>query len=69
MNYSFPAPRNCRNLLISSRVRRNAMAERLDKQWCDLRHCATIEVDQKKLWLLADTDKRRRQAEALRQQS
>lgn len=45
------------------------MAERLDKQWCDLRRCATIEKDQKKLWLLADMDKRRRQAEALRQQS
>ena len=67
MNHSFSLrARNCRNLLAPSRVRRDALAERLDKQWRELRPHATIERDQEKLlWLTAEIDKRKRQAETL----
>jgi hypothetical protein len=41
--------RNCRNLLAPSRVRRQAMAEKFDQQWRELRRCSTIEGDQQKL--------------------
>jgi len=42
--------RNCRNLLVPSRVRRQVMAERLDKIWLELRQHTTIEMDPRKLW-------------------
>ena len=45
--------RNCRNSLTPSRVRREALAARLDKQWCELRCHATIEKDSEKLLRLA----------------
>jgi hypothetical protein len=45
--------RNCRNLMVSSRVRRQVMAENLDKIWLELRRHATIETDPQKLWQLA----------------
>jgi hypothetical protein len=41
--------RNCRNLIAPSRVRREAMAEKFDQQWCDLRRYATIERDPQKM--------------------
>jgi hypothetical protein len=45
--------RNCRNLMVSSRIRRQVMAENLDKIWLQLRRHATIEKDPNKLWQLA----------------
>ena len=45
--------RNCRNLLVPSRVRRQVMAEDLDKMWVELRRHATVEPDPEKLWQLA----------------
>jgi hypothetical protein len=41
--------RRCRNLLASSRVRRQAMAVSLNEQWRELRKYATIERDPQKL--------------------
>jgi hypothetical protein len=41
--------RNCRNLLISSRVRRQVMAENFDRQWHELRRHATVEEETSKL--------------------
>jgi len=50
--------RNCRNLMVSSRVRRQVMAENLDAMWLQLRRHATIETDPKRLWqLVADPKK------------
>lgn len=47
--------RNCRNLLVPSRVRRQVMAENFNQQWRELRHHATIETDPQKLAkLIAD---------------
>jgi hypothetical protein len=55
-------PRNCRNPLISCRVRRQIMAERLSQQWSEIRLYATIERDSIKLSrLAAELDKRKRQ--------
>ncbi len=50
--------RNCRNLMVSSRVRRQVMAENLDKMWLQLRRQATIETDANKLWQLAADQKK-----------
>jgi hypothetical protein len=62
MNRATPNSRNCRNWLTSSRVRRQAMAERLAMQWAELRLYATIEKDPVKLSrLMAERDKRKRQ--------
>jgi hypothetical protein len=44
---------NCRNLIVSSRVRRQVMAEDLDKIWLELRRHTTIETDAEKLGQLA----------------
>ncbi len=50
--------RNCRNLMVSSRVRRQVMAEKFDTMWLQLRRHATIETDLNKLWqLVADQKK------------
>jgi hypothetical protein len=47
--------RNCRNLLATSRFRRQGMAEKFDQQWRELRRHATIERDPQKLAkLIAD---------------
>jgi len=47
--------RNCRNLLVSSRVRRQVMAENFDRQWHELRPHATLEAETPKLAkLIAD---------------
>jgi hypothetical protein len=47
--------RSCRNLLISSQVRRQVMAENFDRQWHELRGYATIEAETPKLTkLIAD---------------
>ena len=55
--------RNCRDPLMPSRVRRDALAEKLDKQWRELRRHATIERDPETLLrLTAELDKRNRQA-------
>ena len=55
---------NCRTSLTSTRSRRDALAERLDKQWCELRQHVTIEEDpEKMLRLTAELDQRRRQPE------
>ncbi len=57
--------RNCRNPLISSRVRRQIMAERLSRQWGEIRLYATIEKDSVKLSrLVAELEKRKRQEPA-----
>jgi len=44
-----PQNRNCHNLLASSRVRRQRMAEKFDQQWRELRRHATIEKDPLKM--------------------
>ena len=41
--------RNCRNLLVPSRVRRQMLAESFDRQWRELRQHTTIERDTQKL--------------------
>jgi hypothetical protein len=42
------------------------LAEKLDKQWCELRRHATVEDDPEKLlWLRSEFDKRKRRAESL----
>ena len=57
--------RNCRTPLTPSRLRRDALAQKLDKQWRELRRHATIDKDPETLLrLTAELDKRRRQAEA-----
>ena len=54
------ASRNCRNLLTSSRVRRQRMAEKLDQQWNELRRIATIERDPQRLaQLTSELDRRK----------
>jgi hypothetical protein len=55
--------RNCRNLLVPSRVRREVMAENLDKLWLELRRHAAVETDPQKLWQLAAELERRKQVE------
>jgi hypothetical protein len=57
--------RNCRNWLASSRVRRQLMAERLTKQWQEIRRHATIEKDCVKLSRLAEELRQRKRQEAL----
>jgi hypothetical protein len=60
--------RGCRKLLIPSRLRRQAMAENFDKQWCEIRRHATIERDpQKLLQLKAELEKCKRRVESVRQ--
>lgn len=44
---------NCRNLLTPARVRREALEERLEKQWHELLLHATIERDPEKMLRLA----------------
>ena len=52
--------RNCHNLLMSSRVRRDMMADRLDSEWQELRQHASIERDTEKLLrLTAEFGKRK----------
>jgi hypothetical protein len=52
-------PRNCRGLPPSSRGRTNAAAEKLEREWRELRRHVTIERDQEKmLRLRAELDKR-----------
>jgi hypothetical protein len=47
--------RNCRNLLVASRVRRQVMEKDFNQQWRELRRHATIETDPQKLaQLVAD---------------
>jgi hypothetical protein len=59
--------RNCRNLLVPSRVRRQVMAENLDGIWRELRCHATIEMDQQKLCQLAtDCEKSKQLLKAVR---
>jgi hypothetical protein len=56
---------NCRTSLTPSRVRRDALAQKLDKHWRELRRHATIDKDpETMLRLTAELDRRRRQAEA-----
>jgi hypothetical protein len=63
---SFAKAKNCRNLLTSSRDRGNALAERLDKQWRELRRHVTIERDPEKMFqLTAEFARRKRQREAV----
>jgi hypothetical protein len=57
---------NCHNLLMTSRVRKEALAKRVEKQWHELVLHATIESDpQKILWLTSELDLRKRGAEAV----
>jgi len=54
--------RSCRTLLTSQRVRREALAERLNAQWQEVRPHASIERDTEKLLrLTAELETRRRQ--------
>jgi hypothetical protein len=63
----FPT-RKCRNFIASSRVRRKEMAENLDTLWREIYRQATIEKDPQKLsQLTAEVEKRKRLAEAVRQ--
>ena len=56
--------KNCHNLLMSSRVRRDVMADRLDSEWQELRRHASIERDTEKLLrLTAEFGKRKRRAD------
>ncbi len=55
---------NCRNFLMSSRARRDALAERLDKTWGELRRHEHVIIErdwEKMLRLAAELDARRRQ--------
>jgi hypothetical protein len=55
---------NCHNFLTPSRVRREALAARVEKQWHELLLHATIEKDPEKiLRLTAELDQRKRRAE------
>ena len=56
--------RNCRNWLTSSRVRRQVMAERLTKQWHEIRRHVTIESDAAKLSNLAAESEKNEPLEA-----
>jgi hypothetical protein len=63
---SFKAPR-CRASPTPSRVRREALAERLENQWREIRRHATIEKDPgKMLRLTSQLDQRKNQTELLR---
>jgi hypothetical protein len=51
--------------MATSQARRNILAERLDKQWHELRRHATIVTDPDKLLrLTAELDRRKRLADA-----
>jgi hypothetical protein len=66
--YSCVPVRKCRNLIASSRVRREEMVEKLDALWRELYRHATIEKDpQKLLQLTAEAEKRKSRAETIRQ--
>ena len=55
--------KNCRNV-TPARVKKRALAEKLARQWHELRQHATIEKDpQKLLELAAEVERRKRQAE------
>ena len=64
MNRGCGKNRNCRNPLRGWRVRREEVAEKFDRQWVELRRHATIEHDpEKMIWLMAEIERRKRQAE------
>jgi hypothetical protein len=55
---------NCHNLLTPARVRREALAERVEKQWHELLLHARIETDPEKMSrLTAKLDQCKRRAE------
>lgn len=55
---------NCRNLLTPASVRRESLAERLEKQWHELLLHATIETDpEKMLRLTAKLDQCKRRVD------
>lgn len=57
-------PKNCRNALTPARVKRQALAENLARQWQQLRQHASIEKNPEKLLgLTAEVERRKRQAE------
>jgi|HubBroStandDraft_1064217.scaffolds.fasta_scaffold105286_2 hypothetical protein len=57
----------CRTSLTPSRVKREALAARLEKQWHEIRRHATIEKDPGKLLRLSsELEQRKKQTEALR---
>jgi hypothetical protein len=61
---------NCRNLLCSSRARRQVMAERFTQQWREILRHATIERDAVKLAsLAAESEKRKRQEASAQRKS
>jgi len=63
---SFAKAGNCRNFLTSSRDRREALADRLDMRWRELRRHVTIERDPEKIFeLSAEIGRRKRQREAV----
>jgi hypothetical protein len=60
MNECFRS-RKCRNPVGSSRLRRQVLAENLEKRWLELRGYATLEKDpQKLLELASELEKRGR---------
>ena len=66
--YSRLPVRKCRNLIASSRVRRQKMVEKVDALWRELYRHATIERDPQKLsQLTAEAEKRKGRAETVRQ--
>jgi hypothetical protein len=64
MSHSFAFTRNCRKSLTPSRLGRKALAEKLDKEWHELRRHATIERDPEILLRLAAELDQRKRAEA-----
>ncbi len=57
--------KDCRHLQAPPRARRQALSEKLEGQWRELRRHATIERDpETMLWLRSEVDRRKRQAEA-----
>jgi hypothetical protein len=70
MNHSFATGTrtlklgNCHKFLATGRVRRQALAKRLERQWRELLMHATIERDPEKMSrLTAEIDRRKRPAE------
>jgi hypothetical protein len=58
---------NCHKLISTARVRRQALAARLETQWRELLRHATIESDpEKMLRLTTEIDQRKRAAEVAR---
>ena len=67
MNRYIGSPtRKCRNLIVSSRVRRQGMAEKLNALWQEIYRHATIEQAPKKLSpLIAKVEKRKNPTETV----